>query len=60
MGYSSDLKHYTRDIDTNALSKESFSDGEGKIKGCGWALAGHQVTWKRLYLVRKMQLRINT
>ena len=52
MGYSSDLKHYSSDIDTNASSKESFSDGEAKIKGCGWAPARHQVTWKRLCLVR--------
>jgi hypothetical protein len=52
MGYSSDFKHYSRDIDTNASSMESFSNGEGKIKGCGWAPACHQVTWKRLCLVR--------
>jgi hypothetical protein len=51
MGYSSDLKHYSTDIDLNAISKESFSDAEGEIKGCGWALARHQVTWKSLFLV---------
>ena len=52
MGYSSDFKHFFSDRLRSASPKESFSDGEGKIKGCGWAPACHQVTWNRLCLVR--------
>jgi len=52
MGYSSDFKHCFSDRLRSASSKESFSDGEGKIKGCGWAPACHQVTWNRLFIVR--------
>jgi len=52
VGYSSHFKHGFSNTVRNASSKENFSDGEGKIKGCGWALAGHQVTCNRLRLVR--------
>jgi hypothetical protein len=52
MGYSSDFKHFFSDTLRSASAKESFSDGKGKIKGCGWAPARHQVTWNRLCLVR--------
>ena len=52
MGYSSDFKHCFSDRLRSACSKESFSNGEGKIKGSGWAPACHQVTWNRLWLVR--------
>ena len=52
MGYSSDFKHCFSDRLRSASSKESFNNGEGKIKGCGWTPACHQVTWNRRNLVR--------
>jgi hypothetical protein len=52
MGYSSDFKHCFSNRLRSASSKQSVSNGEGKIKGCCWAPACHQVTCKRLCLVR--------